>query len=212
MMLLPFSKRRTMPRMSSPLRSLYSLKMRSRSASRTRWRRTCLAVCAAMRPNALRACFSLSRSPNSLSCCARLLGVLGRQKTWKPSSSPSSASRPRLLGVLDGDLALGLGDRLDDGHVLEEVDLAGLFVEARLELARRAEGALRRLEDGRFDGLDEDLLVDALFFRDLLQDEAEVGFGTGRGGLCGHDGMPLSVSLVCRASHGCAWAGPEARR
>ena len=77
MMLLPFSKRRTMPRMSSPLRSLYSLKMRSRSASRTRWMSTCLAVCAAMRPKAVRACFSLRRSPNSLSCSRGLLGVFG---------------------------------------------------------------------------------------------------------------------------------------
>ena len=70
MMLWPFSKRRTMPRMSSPLRSLYSLKMRSRSASRTRWSRTCLAVCAAMRPNDC-ACFMSSNSSPSCASGSR---------------------------------------------------------------------------------------------------------------------------------------------
>ena len=96
MMLWPFSKRRTMPRMSCPWRSLYSLKMMSRSASRTRWKSTCLAVCAAMRPKALRACFMSSTSPNSLSCWRACSASRGCQNTWKPSSSPSSASRPCL--------------------------------------------------------------------------------------------------------------------
>jgi hypothetical protein len=45
------SKRFTMPVTTSPIRSLYSAKMFSRSASRTFWKMTCLAVCAAMRPN-----------------------------------------------------------------------------------------------------------------------------------------------------------------
>ncbi len=94
MRLLPFSKRRTVPLMSLPLRSLNSLKMRSRSSSRTRWRSTCLAVCAAMRPNAARACFTRRRSPNSLSCSAAFFASAGCQKIWKPSSSPSSASSP----------------------------------------------------------------------------------------------------------------------
>ena len=49
-MTLPRSKRRTMPVMTSPLRSLYSLKMFSRSALRVPWIMTCLAVWAAMRP------------------------------------------------------------------------------------------------------------------------------------------------------------------
>ena len=53
-MIAPFSKRRTMPVTISPLRSLYSLKTLSRSASRTRWMITCLAVCAAMRPKPAR--------------------------------------------------------------------------------------------------------------------------------------------------------------
>ena len=59
-MMLPRSKRRTMPEMSSPLRSLYSLKTFSRSASRTRWKMTCLAVWAAMRPKPFQARLSFS--------------------------------------------------------------------------------------------------------------------------------------------------------
>src|ERR1700750_1627520 len=39
-----------MPVISSPTRSRYSSYIISRSASRIRWRITCLAVCAAMRP------------------------------------------------------------------------------------------------------------------------------------------------------------------
>ena len=39
-----------MPVISSPTRSRYSSNIMSRSASRIRWRITCLAVCAAMRP------------------------------------------------------------------------------------------------------------------------------------------------------------------
>ena len=95
MRLLPFSKRRTTPLMSSPLRSLNSLKMRSRSSSRTRWMSTCFAVCAAMRPKAWRGLLDAAggrRTP----CPARaaFFASLGCQKIWKPSSSPSSASSP----------------------------------------------------------------------------------------------------------------------
>src|ERR671929_206823 len=39
-----------MPVISSPTRSRYSSNIMSRSASRMRWRITCFAVCAAMRP------------------------------------------------------------------------------------------------------------------------------------------------------------------
>src|SRR5262249_34672867 len=44
-----------------------------------------------------------------------------------------------LLRVLEGDLALLVGDVVHHGHELEEVDLTGLFVERGLELAVRAE-------------------------------------------------------------------------
>ena len=49
-MMSPFSNRLIVPLTTSPIRSLYSPKMFSRSASRTFWKMTCLAVCAAMRP------------------------------------------------------------------------------------------------------------------------------------------------------------------
>ncbi len=50
-MMSPFSKRLTVPLTTSPMRWLYSAKMFSRSASRTFWKITCLAVCAAIRPS-----------------------------------------------------------------------------------------------------------------------------------------------------------------
>jgi hypothetical protein len=144
--------------------------------------------------------------------CARLLGVLETPEHLETELLAELGFETAALGVLERDLALGFGDLFDDRHVLKEVDLAGFFAEAGLELARGAEGALGGLQNGGFDGVDQNLLVDPFFFRDLLQDEAKVGFRTGSGGLYGHDGMPLSVSLVFRASRGCVWAGPEARR
>ena len=173
MMLLPFSKRRTMPRMSSPLRSLYSLKMRSRSASRTRWRSTCFAVCAAMRPKVAARLLQLEEVAELLVLLARLLGVFGAPEDLEAELLAELGVEAVLLGVVERDLALGLGHLLDDGHVLEEVDLAGVLVEARLELAGRPEDALRGLQDGRLDRLDEDLLVDPLLLRDLLEDAPE---------------------------------------
>ena len=47
----PFSKRLTVPDTTSPIRLLYSAYTLSRSASRTFWKITCLAVWAAMRPS-----------------------------------------------------------------------------------------------------------------------------------------------------------------
>jgi hypothetical protein len=64
----------------------------------------------------------------------------------------------QLLRVFERDLAVVVGHVVDHGHVLEEVDLAGVLVEARLELAVGAEDALRGLEDRLFDGLDEAVL------------------------------------------------------
>ena len=76
-MRLPRSKRRTMPVMISPLRSLYSLKTLSRSASRTRWMMTCLAVCAAMRPNFLLRVLEVEEVAELLVLLARAVVVLG---------------------------------------------------------------------------------------------------------------------------------------
>src|SRR5437899_4973406 len=61
------SKRCTMPENSSPFRSLNSLKMMPRSASRTRWMMFCFAACAAMRPNFSGGSFASSWSPISAS-------------------------------------------------------------------------------------------------------------------------------------------------
>ena len=179
MMLFPFSKRRTTPLMSSPLRSLNSLKMRSRSSSRTRWMRTCFAVCAAIRPKAARACFTLSRSPNSLSCSFARFASFGCQKILEAELFAELRLEPRLLRVLERDLALLVGHVVHHRHVLEEIDLAGVLVEPRLHLPVRAEHALGGLQDRLLDGLDEPRLVDPLVLGDHFDrlEEARIGGG-----------------------------------
>ena len=100
-----------------------------------------------------------------------------------------------LLHGLDADLALRLGHGLDHGHVLEEVDLAGVVVEPGLELAGGTEDALRGLEDGRLDRLHEDLLLDPLLFRDLLEDAAEAAVGARHRCHRCHDSFSLLIRL-----------------
>ena len=77
---------------------------------------------------------------------------------------------PMTLGVFHGDLKLGIIDLVDDGHVLEEVDRAGLFVVASFKLTVRTKGALGRGEDGLFGGLHKHRSVNALFLADQVDD------------------------------------------
>ena len=88
--------------------------------------------------------------------------------------------RPKALaGDVEGDLPFGIGHRFDHGHVLEEVDRAGVFVVAGLELASRTERRLRGLQDRRFHGLDQDLPVDSLLLGDLVDDVTQAPFKPG---------------------------------
>jgi len=105
----PSRSARTMPRISCPWRSLYSLKMMSRlgvahalqehllGGSAPRCARRCCAPC-----------FMSSTAPNSLSCWASALRRhAGCQKTpEKPSSSPISASSPCVRATARPDLPL----------------------------------------------------------------------------------------------------------
>src|SRR6185369_14130217 len=104
---------------------------------------------------------------------AGLLGVLRAPEDLEAELLAERGVEPMLLHVLDADLPLRLAHGLDHGHVLEEVDLAGVLVEAGFKLTGRPEDALGGLEDRRLDSLDQDLLVDPLLFRDLLEDAAE---------------------------------------
>ncbi len=90
---LPYSTRLTMPLMISPTRSLNSSYWRSRSASRTFWTITCLAVCAAIRPKSIGGSGSVMKSPTSASgflsrASARLISV-----KWFSTSSTTSIAR-----------------------------------------------------------------------------------------------------------------------
>ena len=120
-----------MPVISSPTRSRYSSNIMSRSASRMRWRITCLAVCAAMRPKSS--------------------GVTSRSSIWSRYSSNFAGSisgswgstHLARLGVVDRALV----DRLDDQVGLEALgddqldddEVAGLAV----DLDPRVLGACR---------------------------------------------------------------------
>jgi len=70
--------------------------------------------------------------------------------------------------LIDGDLRIGVLDLVDDGHVLEELDLADLLVELRLDLAMGAEHLLCGRLDGGLQRFDQDLALDALVFADLV--------------------------------------------
>src|SRR5262249_17923165 len=109
---------------------------------------------------------------------ARLLGVLGPPEDLEAELLAERGIELVLLDVIDADFAFGLDHVLDDGHVLKEVDLARVLVESSFELARRPEDALSGLQDRRFDRLDEDLLLDPLLLRDLLEDAAEARLRT----------------------------------
>ena len=88
-----------MPVTMSPSRPAYSSYFISRSASRMRWRITCLAVCAAMRPKSV--------------------GVSSHSRMTDPSSSSSWATTADLaaLGVdLDQRFLGGVGHPLVGGH------------------------------------------------------------------------------------------------
>ena len=73
---------------------------------------------------------------------ARALGVFVEVEDLEAELLAELGLEAVALGVDGADLALVVVDLLDDGHVLEEIDGAGLLVEARLELAVDAERRL----------------------------------------------------------------------
>ena len=103
-----------------------------------------------------------------------------------------------LLRVLEGDLALLVGDVVHHGHELEEVDLAGLLVERGLQLPVGAEDALGGLEDRLLDGLHQALAVDTLFFGDHVDRLEQVHVTLGCLLLSGH-GLPLRKGALSRS-------------
>ncbi len=68
-------------------------------------------------------------------------------------------------GFVDRDFGCGVGDLFDDGLQREEVDLAGLGVEPRLQVFTGLVVLARRGRDGLLDGADDDVGLDALFLR-----------------------------------------------
>ena len=73
-----------------------------------------------------------------------------------------------LAGAAHQHLGVGVDDLLDHRAKLEELDLAALLVEARLDLLLGPELAARRLLHRLLEGLDDGGLVDALVLGDLV--------------------------------------------
>ena len=179
-MMLPRSKRRTMPVMISPLRSLYSLKTFSRSASRTRWMMTCFAVCAAMRPNAAAVGLELEEVAELLVLVARLGLVLRAVEDLEDELVAGLHLEALLVRDRHRDHVHRVGERALLGRIghdredLEEIDLPLVLVVAGLQVPLHPEVALRGAADGLLEDLDEPGAVDALVLRDLVEDEVEV--------------------------------------
>ena len=144
-----------MPVISSPTRSRYSSNIMSRSASRMRWRITCLAVCAAMRPKSS--------------------GVTSRSSIWSLycsnfSGSISGSSGSTHLARLGVDRR-ALVDRLDDqvrlealgDDQLEDAEVAGLAVDLDARVLRGAGlllvGRQQRVLEGDHELLGGDALL-----------------------------------------------------
>ena len=100
--------------------------------------------------------------------------------------------------VLERDLRVGRGHTGDDGLELEELDLAGLLVELRLDLALGAELPPRGGEHRLLESVDHDLALDALVLHDLIDDRFR---STSTGHLLGFCGVSKGWK-ACRALDG----------
>jgi hypothetical protein len=91
------------------------------------------------------------------------------------SSSPTSASGSRFFRASPSiTFVLGILDDGDDLLDLEQLDLAHLGIELRLDVLVGAERPLGGRQHGLLEGLDDDLSIDALLFAHLLDDAIEV--------------------------------------
>ena len=109
-----------------------------------------------------------------MSCSAAFFASVGCQKILEAELFAELRLEALGLRVLERNLALVVGHVVHDGHELEEVDLTGLLVEGRLELAVRSEHALGSLEDRLLDGLHQASAIDPLLFRDHVDRLEEI--------------------------------------
>ncbi len=88
-----------MPLTISPTRSLYSSYWRSRSASRTFWTMTCLAVWAAMRPKSIGGSGSVMKSPTCASGFFSRASFRPIWVKWFSISASSTTSSTRCMAI-----------------------------------------------------------------------------------------------------------------
>ena len=174
MMLWPFSKRRMMPRISSPLAVLELVVDDVALGIAHALQQHLLGrLCGDATEGAARL-LHVEHLAELLVLLARALGIARMPEHLETELLADLGLEAVLARDVESDLALRFLDRFHHGHVLEEIDVTRVGIEARLELARWPERGLRGLEDRCLHRLDEDLLVDALFLGDLLDNAAEI--------------------------------------
>jgi hypothetical protein len=142
--MLPRSKRRTMPEISSPFLSRYWLKTFSRSVE-------------------------LEQRPVLAVLLLRLGLILVVVEDLKEQLVAHVGLQVETGRLLQGDLLGWLGDGVRNHDNLREVHPSGRLVEGRLHFTVLAEGALGRGEDGLLEGLDQHLALDVLVLGNLVQ-------------------------------------------
>ena len=133
------STRLTVQLTSSPARPEYSLKTVSRSASRTFWKITCLAVCAEIRPSAS-------------------VGLGMR------TSEPTNAARVDLHGFVQPDLVRRVGHFFHYFLHRVQLDRARLRIQIGDIIFIGTEMLLRRQQQRVLHGVEDDRRIDALLF------------------------------------------------
>ena len=169
-MLLPRSKRRTMPVMISP-RAIFVLV------------EDVLALGVAhalddhllggLRGDAAEAVASLrdlQEIPELFVLLARFVGVFLEIEDLKAQLFAEVRFQAVALGVLLRDLTLRIAHVLDDRHVLEQIDLTDRLIVARLELTIRPERTLGSRQDRLLHRLDQNLRVDPFLTTHLIDD------------------------------------------
>ena len=141
--------------------------MRSRSASRTRWKQHLLR---GLRRDAAERAPGLTHVEHGTELLVLLpgtLGVLRVPEHLETELLPELRLEAMLLRHVQGNLPLRIRNLLGHGHVLEEVDRTRVLAVTSLELARGTERGLCGLQYCRFHGLDQDLSCRSLFLPPL---------------------------------------------
>ena len=145
-----------MPVISSPTRSWYSSNIMSRSASRMRWRITCLAVWAAMRPKS-----------SGVTSRSSIWSRYSASISWGSSGSSGSRSSPVSGSTVGSSSASSassssFSSSSSGQQQLEDLEVAGVVVDVHARVLGRAGALLVRREERVLQGVHERVGGDSL--------------------------------------------------